>query len=67
MLKFIGYIYIYVVAALTSIFVGETPSKLLYLCICVEIKLKIICTYVGGVLSISLFWRHSLYPFIEFF
>jgi hypothetical protein len=28
--------------------------------------MKIICTYAGGVLSIFLFWTHSLYLFIDF-
>jgi hypothetical protein len=37
MLNFIGYIYM-CVCCLDLYFVGETPSKLLYLCICVEIK-----------------------------
>jgi hypothetical protein len=36
MFNFIGYICVFV--SFDLYFVGETPSKLLYLCICVEIK-----------------------------
>jgi glycopeptide antibiotics resistance protein len=63
LLKFIGYIC--VVVALTLFCSGNSVKITISMHICRN-QVKIICTCVGGVLSISLFWRHSLYSFIEF-
>jgi hypothetical protein len=63
LLNFIGYIY--VVVALISICRENSVKITISMHMCKN-EMKIICTYVGEVVSIFLFWRHSLYPFIEF-